>query len=335
MRIKDEFCYIYIPNLECLLIKEANIDISITENLSDNLYTMYEWEYKRFVVSQDTNMFPQRKENILNIIDNQIFPVLNKIIDSLGRVLKKWLNKHALLNPVLWAKERYKEDIEYHDNDTKTILESIAAEYSKYSPTAEEGFYNLFIETNIEFIQPYLKRILNDIIDNSIDDLDYYKSTENEEEIKRQENAVAYLQNLDLSNVEERIDFYKTYISDDMLDLDTIINYYSNNNFENMCINFMAKILFPLWFDYWATEGIVQTRKNIERLYKDLKEAKKLPFNEKITAIHTALNSTHQTGEMLDYINQDWADVDKQLLDELSNPDQATLNKWKQEILVG
>jgi hypothetical protein len=329
MKIKDSFCYIDIFDIDSLLFKKADINIYPSEELSENLQIMYEWEYKRSVVEQDRNMLPQRKENMLNMIDKQIIPVLNKIIDSLLYVFRDWLDKHAILNPMLWAEKRFDGDM-LEVEDPKTILENIKYQYKEYSSDKGRDFENQFFKSNLEYLQSDLKLILDDIINNNIEDLEYYKEREDEESIQKQEETINYLQNIDLSNEEDRLRFYQEYLDESME-----FNISNNSNFKNMCINFMAKVLFPLWFNKWKEEGIVETRRNIEDLYKNLKKSKRFPFKEKITAIHLALNSTHQTGDMMDYINEMYHDVDNNLLDELSNTDQDTLNKWKQEILVG
>jgi hypothetical protein len=319
-----------------LLDKIASVDIEYSDDLSNNLTTMTEWEYKRHVVEQDSNMLPQRKENIIKTIDNEIKPVLDGITNSLLYVFKDWLGKHAILNPKKWAQNRYNYD--EFEGDPKSVLESIKSEYIQYrfpnnfkATTSDSDFIEVFVENNLEYFQTFLNDIKQDFLNSSIEDLEYYKGLDREEDIINQQNTVNYYENLDLSNEQERLNFYRG-VGSDIISIDYII---ANPDFKEMCMNFMEKAIFPLWYDKWSSEGIEETRENIEETYNLLRKSKKLSFNDRIIIIHEALTTTHQTGDMTDYIGEYNEGVDNSFLNELSNIDQDTLNKWKQEILVG
>lgn len=55
-------------------------------------------------------------------------------------------------------------------------------------------------------------------------------------------------------------------------------------------------------------------------------------FKQFITNINVALNTMHQTGKMMDYI-QDKTDLSKKDLDRLSNLDSKIISKWKKDLI--
>lgn len=76
-----------------------------------------------------------------------------------------------------------------------------------------------------------------------------------------------------------------------------------------------------------------KTKKNIEKVCSTLQRLKRSKdFKQFITNINVALNTMHQTGKMMDYI-QDKTDLSKKDLDRLSNLDSKTISKWKKDLI--
>ena len=48
-------------------------------------------------------------------------------------------------------------------------------------------------------------------------------------------------------------------------------------------------------------------------------------------AINIALNESHQTGSMMDYVENRW-DISQSQLDQLSDIDMSEIKKWEKEI---
>jgi hypothetical protein len=299
-----------------------------------SMFRMYELEYKLRALNDSpvlsTN--PKRIENI----KNGIIKELEKNCIYLRKVLLKtfanWLKKHALLKPKIWATERYND---FREEDEKSQLDYLAYEYFRYANskqyTSDEHLvFSIFfngIDKNINKL-PRLKEILNRNIKEYLQD-----QYDNEPEemmqqwnVTTEEDAQKYIENAEISDYGiEGVGYDKESF---LYILDRHLSY---NGFEHIIIELYENLVFPMWFKHWSERGIVETRANIENAYKNLKNANIKDLGNFIAQLSIALNATHQSGSMLDYvendINEDRLDTaehqyyTRELLDALSGED--------------
>jgi len=101
---------------------------------------------------------------------------------------------------------------------------------------------------------------------------------------------------------------------------------------ESFIAELAQNLVFPLWLNYWQAMGIEGTRESVEEAYNMLK--KEGDISNEIMAINHALNVTHQSGDMIDYLEQHLMGVDvnsiKSLLDDLSS--NTYIPEWNKEL---
>jgi hypothetical protein len=296
-------------------------DIRANKNsLLSELEVMYEWEYKYSMLSQSSDMsIEKRIDNILLTIRKRLNPILNSIIEKLSEVFENWLENHALLSPNTWAKARYKE-IEYL-GETNDILESIKDEYDRYG---SNNFYEEIFQKLFKYFLRTLEQLRNEYIndkelelegmednDGDVDDIKYLKQDIKElKAIKSKDDWKEF--------IESWYESIESFILQNITDEQLILVY--------------EKVVFPEWFAYWKEEGIEKTRNRVEKTYKDLISAvHEESIQKKVMYINIALNESHQTGSMVDYIEQKW-DVSQRDLDNLSGIGPSTLASWNKEI---
>jgi hypothetical protein len=88
--------------------------------------------------------------------------------------------------------------------------------------------------------------------------------------------------------------------------LETFVNFLENFGIsQSVLIELYEKLYFPQWYGYWKKQGIDQTRKTIEKVYKNLKTSNTSNLGNLIANISIALNTLHQSGKMLEYVMSD------------------------------
>lgn len=312
-----------IDHLLEIFNKIARIVPAVTDDLATDLEILTEWEYKYHKILNASNLHPKRKQNILNKVEAELEPITRFIIESLQDVYADWLSKHALLSPRDWAKARLDYD-EFEGYGAETTIASAKNEYERYGG---RNFETKFFMTNIHYFKDTINEILKSEVDNARSELEYYEKQNDTEAAQNQQERLDYFENLDLNNEDELINFFE---NDAYVYLDDNSTLLSNHpNLYDMLIDFLEKEIFPLWFDRWEAEGIVETRENIEELYNELQEAQNVPLKQKMGIINEALNAAHQTGPMLDYISNKHDNIDKKFLDSLSNKD---VSEWDEEL---
>lgn len=315
-----------VDHLLELVNKIARIVPAVTNELDQDLEILTEWEYKYHKILNASNLHPKRKENILNKIEAELEPITKYVIESLQDVYADWLKKHALLSPRDWAEAR----MDYDEFEAYGVESSIANVKSEYERYGGGDFETKFFMTNITYFKQTFEEILYDEINNAIDELEYYKERDNSDEIQSQQERLNYLENLNLANEEDLLkfvgDYADIYLGGNSEILPLLVNH---PDLYDMLTNFLEREVFPLWFDRWEAEGIVDTRENIEELSSKLQGAQTAPLKQKMVIINEALNAAHQTGPMLDYISNTHYNVDKKFLDNLSNKD---VSEWDEEL---
>lgn len=193
------------------------------------------------------------------------------------------------------------------------IYESTVAEYERYGGNNEKED---FINVNIDMI----RQIVDQIVDEQNNGIE--------------EDSEDYL-NIDLSDDNEIFDFIDGVFDNIKQFISSI--YHGNLSYlvDDMIINFNEKVVFPLWYGEWSYRGIDETRENIEKIYETLSSADTAPFSEKFVIITVALNSAHQTGSMVDYVENIDPEVDQRFLNYLSGLDVSYWDKELSEWGVG
>lgn len=315
---------------EDFFLRIAKLGIRSSENLSENLETLYEWEYKyhQILYSQKTN--PYRKEKLIEFIKQSLQPVVANIQEALMETYENWLSKHALLNPKDWAKARVDFD-EFEDYGPDQTLHNVKWEYLNLGG---ENFELNFFKTNLKYFKNYFEEVKNDNINYLYEELEYAKTHEDEEEIKRLEEDIEYLENLNFDNEKEFDNFVdEYYYIDEYVSGEKADSIFTNHSqLYEMTLDFLEKKIFPLWFAKWEPQGIVKTRETIEEIYSQLQGVNNLPFQKILGVVNIALNASHQTGLMMDYIEY-MHDTTPEDLENLSNKSEEEINKWDRDLV--
>lgn len=291
-------------------------------SFASDVKKFYELEYKRsFLLNNNFKGLPQRKENILKKIDQELQKVFYQLKIPLKNTLETWLQNHAITNASFWANQRFLDEQTDEEN-----LDNMLMEWRRYDDNAKE-----------EQI-PYLTKNFN-----SLSDL-YYELFEEQKEMQKEDIYYEAKQNNQQYD-ESIIDQIDNSVQNndylvDLLNYESIISYLERfGTLSIFIIEFYEKIVFPKWFAYWQPQGIEKTRKTIEQIYQELINAKDIKSN--IIAINLAINAAHQTGNMIDYL-ETYGNVDhnyhehgslKELLDYLSNDNNLDLIiDWEEQM---
>ena len=264
-------------------------------------------------------------------------PILNSIIEKLSVVFESWLSGHALLSPRTWAEARTDEDyggeskikeafgewVRYaHDPDGRI---SVDAKVKKYS---SEFYSKVFIAVYDQIddqVYEYAKEMHEADKANFEYDLTHAYRDEDKKEAQEKLNRHGDFEGF--SNAKEALDYIENSYGDakDYLDSIAIRD-------TEIAITANEKVVFPVWFEHWEAEGIVETRENVQKVYDNLITSQNEPdMSKKMMNINIALNTSHQTGSMMEYVNERFG-VSKDDLDELSNIGEDKIAEWDKEI---
>jgi len=315
------------------------------DNLADLLKVFYELEYKYSMVKNSNfSGVPQRQENILNKLHEELLYVCNSLLWTFKNVYEDWLEQHALLDPNAWANNRvshiseldymqgtgnYSELVEhllytYFDNK---MLSSDPKQNNYNAPMSLDYKLSLLLQEVNEDLDSFpqfmqlIQSITNDIKAGLTDDLELYGL----EELSDQEGQPFKTE----AQAEKHIANYTMDITDLYIDSFTqSLN--ASDNAEGIVTELYEKLVFPRWYAFWKKKGIDQTRARIEAVYAKLVSPPET-IEQMIILIHEALSTAHQTGSMLDYIVEytQSDDVDKDFLDQLSN---SSTEHWNQDL---
>ena len=331
----------YIPffedsqNLKLLL--EWVDEIDSDGELKSELEMMYEWEYKYSKIKVSINARNEKRvSNILKTIRMKLNPILNSIIEKLATVFESWLGSHALLSPRTWAEKRVEELENGGDSYEETIMESAFYEWVRYAYNTprdtdkynDEFYSKVFIAVYDQIddqVYDYAYSMNDFHIANYRDDL---KSAKTDEERQGLQERIDQLENFEgFSNAEEALD----YIENSYGDAKEYLDYITIND-DDIVIAAFEKVVFPVWFEYWEAEGIVETRENVQKVYDNLITSQNEPdMSKKMMNINIALNTSHQTGSMMEYVNERFG-VSKNDLDELNDIGEGKIAEWDKEV---
>ena len=312
-------------------------------SFSDWIKAIYELEYKL----QALNNFkfkgnPERKENITNNVEKELGQFIKVVKEPLLQTFATWLDNHALLDPSQWATARVYEggDSAIDMYGEESAFDNAIAEYSRYKLKGgvkqEQVFSEMINEAiNMEGQFPSLQKIKEWYQLGEKERLEQDLSTEGYEnfgniygqDFASNEQAQQYIEQM-----VENFDLGDYLFFDE--GIENFINTLENVgiDIENFLIELYQNLVFPLWFNYWQDQGIEETRNLVQNAYDKLSQNGDINYN--IAAINHALNTTHQTGDMIEYIGQYAPEVDayniEKMLDSLSSNE--FLPKWNKEL---
>ena len=302
-------------------------NIIANDDLKEELEIMYEWEYKYSAIKDRASIANEKKvNNILKNIRIRLKPILDSITHKLEEVFTDWLSKHAFTSARTWATARINESLDfdsYSDISYSDIIYNGRFEYERYKGNRKDYYNKVFIASFDE-----IKDIIYDIKEEYLDqENSELENTDDEEEKEDIRNRIESVENFDITgDPQDALYFVENYLGEDAEE------FVKRNATEEVCLLAYEKVVFPVWFKHWKEKGIVKTRKRVEQTYKDLKKSKKeSDIQKRIMYINMALNESHQTGSMMDYVEIIW-NVGEEDLDELSNVDDATLEAWNKEV---
>jgi hypothetical protein len=325
-------------------------NVNTEGDIEEKLTALYELEYKYSMVrDRPFSGLSERHDNILMNLEEKLEEVVEDVKDTLLRVFGKWLESHALLSADTWAEKRI-EDLLREEGDIKGAYQNMVSEYMRYaiyhgqyhSPTdqsAHDRFFNEILDKakkNIRYF-PYLSRIfeggLYDYKNMLMDDLESEGLKEFSDRMgkrfKNEEQAKNWINSLTVNKVDPDSLFYSEGI-------DGFVNIVHNLGYENEVLKELyKKFVFPHWVEYWRSVGIAETRKTIANIYRKLQGISSSDVRGAMAIISLALNASHQTGEMMDYIAQEAggsgsASEVKALLDDLSSG--SHVEDWNRQL---
>lgn len=316
--------------------------------------------------------FNRRRDNILNILENHLKLNINYVKKPLLKTIRTWLDKHAIMSSEKWTVERMKENEEYLDEndmeieDAKQGLSVALYEFSSYYSLVEGGeqlttnkepdfdellkiaiekLFNLNNKNSIEKIKNIILEFKKEMLLNT----DYSGDYETIEEYNEYGNSF----DKKFTSFDELAYYIDDYIDTmkiedvDSYDFSDFIDIYYGTDFfigrliyENAVVpliyDIYSELVFPYWKGYWssmnnsAKKDIRQTRKTIETIYRNLVSANSIPEN--LSAINLAINLMHQTGSILDYIDEygEQGDISYEDLTNLSRG--TNIPQWNEDL---
>jgi len=341
-------------------IKFAQIGITYTPKIfEDYLSALYELEYKYSAVKNyPFRGHPNRRENILNSLRNNLINIIEYVKRPILETFSSWLDSHALLSADRWARQRLGSEIEaetgwevneYTDvdeSDIQELFETFIYEYITWNNPKR-----LFV--NPRQLDPHFARSLNDILldiekfpafkkllEHGVKMhkrwlLDTLKEEGYEEfgescgmEFTSNKEAKKFIQSLS----SDEIGLDSLLETSGMNELDTFIHYAIETDLWLPVLHEMyANIIFPEWYKHWSKQGIDKTRETVQNIYNDLKNVDPNNIEDTIIKIDRAINASHQTGSMLEYLDEHTASYDLEAtLNELR--DRLDVDEWNNEL---
>jgi len=221
---------------------------------------------------------------------------------------------HAILNPKLWAVRSLKQYEDEEDN-MENILHTIVYDYWEYgrrlnnfSPEQNKlSYYEKHQDTIFTKMMLEISRNIDNFpefkyyVENLVlpDQKLFYQEDfdDNPEDFKEShgfktdEEAQQFIDKLNINN----FDFTNSIVFQG-------INEFANAATEPLLVELFEKFIFPLWFQIWEPQGIVDTRNNVQEVYDNLKASSPDVFGNLFARTNIALNTAHQTGSMLDHV---------------------------------
>jgi hypothetical protein len=273
------------------------LNIDTPKKMEEAISFYYEMEYKWFYLT--THKFtglPQRKENILKIIEEQSKNILKTLSEDFIVVFNEWLQDHAITDPRLWAERRVenlKEDINHLEDIYPFVIDNLYWKKGLLNDKERIQYVLTYVDKHMDKFPPLI---------------DFFKSLH--------EGSEEY---------EELISVY------DFVDGEDIINDMENWDYDStveFLIELFQYIAFPAWYGYWKKQGIDKTRKNNEQIHSVLLKIESYPLKEQFGILNVAINAVHQGGRMLEYF-EDRYGVGEEFFDQF---EEEVPDEWENEL---
>lgn len=323
-------------------------DIDDDAPFEDSIKSMSEIEYKLHALKTfPFSGMPARQQNIQTNLEASLESVIGMLKEPLIQTFTTWLEHHALTDPSAWAEKRVNEFGDDNICDSlgeEEALSGVVHEYIRYKH-GNEMRANKEHDINAEF---------NEILDKAFDNpddyhLDYLIDAYKDDEETRYMDDLEELgyeefgeiQGEDFVSEEEA----QQWIEKTIEDFEYIEHDYTMESFASSYTNIGGNLcqfiqdvyehaVFPLWYDYWGSQGIDETRELVEEASDMLNDANTLEENS--AAINHAVDVQHQTGDMLDHMETyGGIDVDvqavKNTMDAIANGEYV--DDWNSELV--
>ena len=352
-----------------LLQKFAQIwNIPEGETFGQELIRLHKLEYMYNTIKiRGWNGHPKRKENILQQLEIQLKNSINKIKPPLLSLFQGWLQNHAINNPDDWSNNRVEQnkDDDFNEGERlRNVLQEFMEYHTRNQLLRGEGGNKYGKWYNYDSSPPWnraLSLMFQEIYKNpnnfkSLDRISDYLCEDRRELMYSEANN---LEGFNTNFIDEmQAKDYVSHMTKEQMGISVhdILEFYDEETLvsvleaEGLMNNFLFEvnknIVFPLWMEWWKNQksptgtNIIETRKNVEQIYKMLRESKTV--NDEAVAISLSLNVVHQNGNMIkDHLEQygdldyDYIeDVDQRLLDSIHNMRTKDLDKKLREIGV-
>ncbi len=262
-------------------------------SMSSMLSALYEVTYKfQTLKKQPFKGLEVRQNNILSNLESSARNIISDIVNILQPVFENWLKNHALNDPISWA------DAQMRMSEDQN----------------EEYWGNLFNNYGIDSMQGAIKTDSIDVAENVEEAINskkapfltaiFLREKSDLKELNEENNQEAD-KDLEDRYIDEMTfsEFFSQYYESSWV---TFLEYISNNgyNIHQAIRETCAFGLFPIWYGYWRTAGIDYTRNNVQKAHDMLYNVLNQPIEQALATINIVINTSHQTGEMLDYITE-------------------------------
>ena len=315
-------------------------------DLENHLRRLYELQYKYDTTkSSGFSGHPKRRQNILLGLEGAMVESISFVKEKLLMLFGRWLESHALTDANRWAESRMGDEDELQMNiehgEMGMLIENIIGEFVRYSPDYKYDYermskgwngrndirqlinkatYEIIsnmieikLSRNLNQYMEYFRRDMVEMVENEMYNVDEEEDPEEWQELMRQKESY---EEMDQSDFVEYIDIDHLSHSLDSDDLKLIYEHY----------------VFPHWYDEWAEQGIDATRENVENVYRKIEAIDGRNVSNDLVTINIALNTVHQTGSMLDYVEKyAGEDLSYDFLEQMSNLD-AEVEEWDDEL---
>lgn len=330
------------------------------ETFGGEIARFYELEYKYSMLrDKPFNGLPQRQENILKRVEQELWEATNNVREPIEKTIQAWLQQHALTDPEQWAAQAtqpvspYMNWNEYYESmgeGPETRLHNVIDNYMRLSRN-NQPWHSGHQEKNWESAFSKMMQDNNGYALNIVQQLGEILVPEQKEWLFNELMSQGGLEQFNESHntqftTEEEAEDYLEKATAEELGVDGSIIFdqdmhewvsqvEANGLLDSLIVEINQKIVFPVWYKYWAEQGIDETRAAVDQIADDLKKAKTL--REVISAVSMALNATHQNGDMLDHLENyggledpDEAIDAKQALDRATSGEDE--ERWNREL---
>jgi len=298
------------------------------EQFDDLLKDFYKLEYAYSMLKNKPFKGNEaRKNNILKNVTREFQDVTLTVGSVLAEVFRYWLSLHAINEPHAWAVARVGEGCEAGFEE---IWGNTLWEYIRYHPKFQKMMNDPRVATlaqqsllrEMERI-PQLKDFLFEFVggkeafieaegENAVDEW-----LSSPEDVTERLNLPADATDEEVREAAE-IQAEETDIYEYIDDISLYISNLDPDDAERFLVAVNENFVFPLWFGKWEPEGIIETRKNIEDIYRQLINPPE-DLGKHYALVNLALNASHQGGKMLEYLQEyTGSDSLKYVLDSLS-----------------